>query len=291
MMPGMDGVETTTAIRALGDNFADLAIVALTANSIVGSEEVFLANGLNGYLSKPIDVRRLTEVLKRWIPAEKIEERPAAAEYAAPDQPAPFLDRLAQIAEINTERGMSNLSHKEDLYKEMLELFGHRAAGECENMNAFLADGDINRFAIAVHGIKSSLLTLGISELSTLAQKMEMEAKAGNLAYCQEHYPPFAERVVAVSQRIAELFAAKGQAGGNGLPKESAAFLLENLQQFVEAAENYDTDAGIEILTNLGGYDFSEVIGAPLRQALAAIKVFDYDAAVEQARKVARLCE
>ncbi|MDR0221651.1 MAG: response regulator, partial [Lachnospiraceae bacterium] len=290
MMPGMDGVETTGAIRALGGKFTELPIVALTANSIVGSEEVFLANGLNGYLSKPIETKRLADVLGRWIPAEKMAERPAVTEQVH-DGPAGFLDRLAQIPEINIEKGLGNLSQKEDLYEEMLEMFSNRAAGECESMSGFLVEGNIERFAIAIHGIKASLLTLGISELSTLAQEMEMEAKAGNTAYCQEQYPPFKEKVLDLNQRLGELFVSKEQPSGNGLPKESAAFLLENLQQFVEAAENFDTDTGIEILTKLGGYDFSEVIGSLLKQALDAIKVFDYDTAEERVRKVAGLCE
>jgi spermidine/putrescine transport system substrate-binding protein len=292
MMPGMDGVETTGAIRRLGGDFAELPIVALTANSIVGSEEVFLANGLNGYLSKPIEARRLADVLGRWIPADKMEERPAATEQATTEAPKNFLDRLAEIPGINIEKGLGNLSHKEALYEDMLEMFSNRAAGECESMSGFLAEGNIERFAIAIHGIKASLLTLGISELSTLAAAMEMEAKAGNMAFCQKEYPPFREKVQALNQQLCALFVPAGQtAGGNGLPKENADFLLEHLQQFVEAAENFDTDEGIEILTKLGGYDFNDVIGSLLKQALEATKGFDYDTAVEKVRKVAGLCE
>jgi hypothetical protein len=121
---------------------------------------------------------------------------------------------------------------------------------------------------------------------------MEMEAKAGNMAFCQKEYPPFREKVQALNQQLSALFVPAGQtAGGNGLPKESADFLLEHLQQFVEAAENFDTDEGIEILTKLGGYDFNDVIGSLLKQALEATKGFDYDTAVEKVERVARLCE
>jgi len=72
MMPGMDGVETTAAIRSLEDErFQKLPIVALTANAISGVKEMFLENGFNDYLSKPINLLRLSEVLERWIPMEK----------------------------------------------------------------------------------------------------------------------------------------------------------------------------------------------------------------------------
>ena len=77
MMPGMDGIEATTTIRNLeSERFKKLPIVALTANAIAGMEEMFLKNGFNDYLSKPIDLRRLNAVLKRWIPAEKRKTPP-----------------------------------------------------------------------------------------------------------------------------------------------------------------------------------------------------------------------
>jgi len=72
MMPGMDGVEATAVIRSLKDKrFQKLPIVALTANAIAGAKEMFLENGFNDYLSKPIDKQRLCVILEKWIPAEK----------------------------------------------------------------------------------------------------------------------------------------------------------------------------------------------------------------------------
>jgi signal transduction histidine kinase/CheY-like chemotaxis protein len=64
MMPGMDGVETTVKLRALGYT---APVVALTANAIVGNEKMFLANGFDDFISKPIDIRQLNEILNRLI--------------------------------------------------------------------------------------------------------------------------------------------------------------------------------------------------------------------------------
>jgi len=73
MMPGMDGVETVSIIRKLdGDKYAKLPIVALTANAIVGVKEMFLQNGFNDFISKPIEAESLNKVLFRWLPDEKI---------------------------------------------------------------------------------------------------------------------------------------------------------------------------------------------------------------------------
>jgi CheY-like chemotaxis protein len=73
-MPGMDGVETTQHIRSMGKENAylnDLPIIALTANAVAGTKEMFMENGFTDFLSKPIDTILLNAILKKWIPKEK----------------------------------------------------------------------------------------------------------------------------------------------------------------------------------------------------------------------------
>jgi CheY-like chemotaxis protein len=68
MMPGMDGVEATKTIRALGTGYPqNLPIIALTANAVAGSEQMFLENGFNAFLPKPINVMTLDAVVQRWV--------------------------------------------------------------------------------------------------------------------------------------------------------------------------------------------------------------------------------
>jgi signal transduction histidine kinase/CheY-like chemotaxis protein len=73
-MPEMDGVETTRYLRVMGDKdpyYENLPVIALTANAVIGSREMFLENGFNDFLSKPIDTVVLDEILVRWLPKEK----------------------------------------------------------------------------------------------------------------------------------------------------------------------------------------------------------------------------
>jgi PAS domain S-box-containing protein len=73
-MPEMDGIETTQHIRAMGDEdpyCKNVPIIALTADAVSGVKEMFLENGLNDFLSKPIDTIKLNSVLQKWIPKEK----------------------------------------------------------------------------------------------------------------------------------------------------------------------------------------------------------------------------
>jgi signal transduction histidine kinase/CheY-like chemotaxis protein len=74
MMPEMGGVEATKMIREMGSenpHYANLPIIALTANAVSGVKEMFLSNGLNDFLSKPIDIVNLNLILEKWLPKEK----------------------------------------------------------------------------------------------------------------------------------------------------------------------------------------------------------------------------
>jgi len=72
MMPGMDGIETTQKIRAMGNQFIQLTIIALTANAISGVRETFLREGMDDFLAKPIMIKDLKDILSKYIPEEKI---------------------------------------------------------------------------------------------------------------------------------------------------------------------------------------------------------------------------
>ncbi len=72
LMPGMDGIETTQAIRAMGNPVLEkIPIVALSANAVKGMEESFLLSGMDSYLAKPIDLGELAKIMMRFIPDAK----------------------------------------------------------------------------------------------------------------------------------------------------------------------------------------------------------------------------
>ena len=69
MMPEMDGIETTETIRRdIGTDYArTVPIIALTANAMIGNEEMFLSKGFDGFISKPIDIMKLDRELNKRI--------------------------------------------------------------------------------------------------------------------------------------------------------------------------------------------------------------------------------
>jgi signal transduction histidine kinase/CheY-like chemotaxis protein len=72
MMPEVDGIEATKAIRAMGGRFLDISIIALTANAVFGAREMFISAGMDDFLSKPIIIADLHHILLKHVPLEKL---------------------------------------------------------------------------------------------------------------------------------------------------------------------------------------------------------------------------
>jgi len=77
-MPEMDGFEATAEIRKLENEKTHVPIVALTANAMSGDRNRCLEAGMDDYLSKPIDLHRLGEILRRWTEAAAKPENTTA---------------------------------------------------------------------------------------------------------------------------------------------------------------------------------------------------------------------
>jgi signal transduction histidine kinase/CheY-like chemotaxis protein len=94
MMPVMDGVEATRAIRALDEERCrTMPVIALTAADAPDIREMFSANGFNDFLSKPVTTADLDALLRRWIPAAKRSEAPGDAGYADEEPLSPRTPR------------------------------------------------------------------------------------------------------------------------------------------------------------------------------------------------------
>lgn len=102
-MPNMDGIMATREIRALGGTYADLPIIALTANAMAGDRERYLAAGMNAYVSKPVEPDMLSLALRRTCGPDVavlpgVEPVQAANDtQATAEQEAALADMLAKL--------------------------------------------------------------------------------------------------------------------------------------------------------------------------------------------------
>jgi CheY-like chemotaxis protein len=202
MMPGMDGIEATTQIRALeGAYFKQLPIIALTANALSGMQEMFLSKGFNDYLAKPIEISKLNALMEKWIPRDK---RGTANEAETLPKPArlPGPVGLREIEGLNMEKGLVMAGGAETEYMEILKTYCQDVEEHLPALESSPALEDMRNFVTNVHGIKSISAVIGADALSAEALFLERAGRANDLEYISKHLPGFKQSLSALTAQI-----------------------------------------------------------------------------------------
>ncbi len=294
MMPEMDGVETVKLIRAMGGKYADIPVVALTANAVIGTREMLLAAGMDDFLVKPVRKERLEEALLMWMPEDKIvdmepegdimDTEPGAVPPAGGTAEAPlpgFMDGLAALEELDPAVGLDAVAGRHDVYMHSLRLLRDRLPGMAEKLERLCDDGEVKNLAIAAHALKSALASVGAVALARLARNLEEASLSENLPHCRELSPPLVLRLRDLAGRLAALF----KDGEEAAPAETdkargdEASLAQDLQNLRGALERHDYECINAALAALLSLDY----GRRTDDALAAIRkhvaAFEYDVA------------
>ena len=286
MMPEMDGVEATGEIRKLGGKYKRLPVIALTANAVQGAREMFLSNGFDGFISKPIDIQEMYRILKEWLPLEKIEiKRDKTQENVEEEGYSEFLQAMNKIDEINVEVGLSRVSNMENMYRETLELFNNKIVPECDAMYNMINYGDINGFSISVHAMKSALSTIGAMSLSEAALRLETAAKDNDFGFCVERFPAFRNKLINLHEELLAIFP-ENVKSKDRKKNGDKAYLKEKIGKALEAASDFDSDAGLVVINDLLTYNFGERNNSFLESAASAFKDFNYSLATELLEKL-----
>jgi len=169
MMPGMDGIETTEKMRESG--YTD-SIVALTANAVAGQADMFLQNGFDDFISKPIDLRQLNLILIKHIRSKQSPEVIAAARLNRNNKTSGGTDDMSTVNGAD-DKGISTKDHllMESFIRDIEKTV--KILEEQLGVLDFEDDEKLRIFIVTVHGIKSSLANLGEMALSKSAVRLE----------------------------------------------------------------------------------------------------------------------
>lgn len=193
MMPEMDGVETLKAMKQVNDHMnVDTPVIALTANAILGAKERYVEEGFTDYLSKPIVEKELMNLLRNYLPSERIEmECNADSEHIAEnaEEAQAIIEKHAleeRFPYLNIKAGMEYCMNDEDFYLDIIETFFE------EDKRGLLekeySSSEWNSYQVHMHALKSTSLTIGADELAEHAKALELAAKEGNHSFIKEHH-------------------------------------------------------------------------------------------------------
>jgi signal transduction histidine kinase/CheY-like chemotaxis protein/HPt (histidine-containing phosphotransfer) domain-containing protein len=202
MMPGLDGVETAARLRESAGARAP-AIVALTANAVSGMREMFLKNGFDDFLSKPIDPLKLHEALRKWLPARK-RRHVASGPARASAPPAEPPEDLTRVPGLNARVGLSRAEGSLAVYRETLKVFRADAAARLPFFSAREAARDARLFATQAHALKSAAASVGAMDIAREAAFLEEAASRGERGAPRSAVESFRASLAALVAAIPE---------------------------------------------------------------------------------------
>lgn len=251
MMPEMDGVQTLEALRTMEDNLsAEAPVIALTANAVSGAEEFYLGCGFDGFLSKPVEPRRLEQVIFSLLDKSRLgEAEPLGASEAEESLELPEIEGV--------DWSSARLNFGDDA--KLLETVGMLRSSlqkDAAELDSYYNDLDncLDSYRIKVHSMKSSAALVGLTQLSGMAQELENAAKSNSKLAINSLHPLFIERwlsyYVPLSSVTAERSSDKPVEADRGEVEEILASIRE-------AAEDMDVDRLDELSARLGAFSFS----------------------------------
>lgn len=182
LMPVMDGHAATAAIRNAKEDYHEVPIIAMTANALSEEREECRKEGMNGYITKPVDLAVLYQELLIWLKGEKKpQESRAETDEGEQDLPDDRLIRLTELG-VDVNMGIERFGGKASVYQKTLERFfrdtlkeGMLPADRLESEN----QTEREEFKRYIHNMKGVTGNLSLRHTHTMLKKFEDTLKFG----------------------------------------------------------------------------------------------------------------
>lgn len=261
MMPDMDGIETLHRMREMEDYpCRETKVIALTANAVTGAKEMYLKEGFDDFLSKPVNPEKLEKMILRMLPKELVtqQEREVIAEDIVKEK-----EELPELEGIDW-RYAGLYCPDTEILKDTLHQFYTMLEAEAEKLEEYLSgtqreaeqEEALRLFRIQVHSMKNSAAMIGAVPLSGVVRILEYAARDNELLRIQAITPAFLQEWRRMKEILMPVVKEEGQEEAK---KElDDAFIAELLAMLVQAIEEMDVDTADAIIEQLKQFDYPE---------------------------------
>ncbi|MBD5521524.1 MAG: response regulator [Lachnospiraceae bacterium] len=315
MMPEMDGIETLHRIRdKVGRYYQTVPIIALTANAAPGNREMFLEEGFDDFVEKPLEISVLERVLRRNLPEEKIvyndiklqDEEPVVENLTVPvveiEKNAASDKSGLVIGNLDIEKGIMYCG-SEKAYLEILENCYEDGAEERAIIEKFFEDKNWKDYTIRVHALKSTMKSIGANVLFEKAKALETAGRNDDIDYIMKNHNDMLDEHRRVMNELAQSpllscksYGSKGTKNdvyiGNNtslekLPELDDETLDKLLGEMENAAYSLDGEEMLNVLADMQKYRYRDVcLKDKLSSVGKKIEKSDFMSALDSVSKI-----
>jgi HPt (histidine-containing phosphotransfer) domain-containing protein len=236
---------------------------------------MFLANGFNDFLSKPIDTVKLNAALVKWIPKEKqmkiTDEGGDDAKTTGGDDAGGI-----KIEGLNVKKGVAITGGSVESYKNILAVFRNDGIQKLNEIRMCLKTDNLPLYSTYVHALKSAAANIGATELSEMAKALEAAGKQENIEFIRTHNPEVELALESLVRNIGGFLDADRK---KEIPVDMAAFQTA-LAELEEAIDTINPRAIKAAVKNIRPFAQAAGVGGTVENILQHILVGEYDEAV-----------
>lgn len=251
MMPELDGIETTHIIRRFHSEYNDVPIIALTANVVGDVKNMFINEGMNDFVAKPIEVRMLINTIRKWLPKDKIQKRSVTTKIA----PVKKQIVLPDIPELNIQGALKLLGSGE-LFMTILADYYHAIPKKLKLIQTYKEKGEWHNYTVEVHALKSASKQIGADDLSDRAAALEAAGNANDIDIILQNTDDLLALYAHYQDILSPFFPEKHEVEGK--PPITSDVLTEVFAEMKQAIDDLDMDKMDDAIHTLDGYSFDD---------------------------------
>lgn len=278
MMPELDGVETTRIIRRFHQEYNDVPIIALTANAVEGTKEMFCQEGMNDFVAKPIELRMLISKVRQWLPIEKIQKV-----YMSGTAPKESRSSNIVVGDLDVAFALKFLG-TEELFWTVLKVYYKAIEKKAKLIKQLEQEENWTDFTIEVHALKSSSKQIGAMRLSERAAALEKAGNARDSEFIHKNTDRMLDQYLGY-RFVFKPFLPEDKKEDGGQENISVAGLLKHFEDMRTAMEDLDMDRMEEVVQEMNHYhyeDWQEEMFTRLKDAVEEIDVDNCEAILQE---------
>ena len=229
-------------------------------------KEMFLNEGMNDFVAKPIEMSRILAKLQKWLPQEKI--------YKVRNKMAQEETTKMKIEGLNTGRALQFLG-SEKLYWSVLKDYYHMIDKKADLIKTLEEKEDWKRYMIEVHALKSISKQIGAEELSKLAAEMEQAGNRGDAGVIHRRTDDMLAFYRSYREILRPYFPEEKESAGE--KKMDAEVLRTFFSEMRNAMDELDMDSMDELVKKMKAYRYEGIQEEYFKELRQAAEEFEVD--------------
>lgn len=244
LMPEMNGIEATEAIRKLGTVKRPI-IIALSADVTQELKRKFEQVGVDDVMAKPLELEAVCKIIKKWVPETEVAKVEVGAEVN--NQTQIIQDIFSEIEGLDVEKGLSHLANSAENYIKVIEAAVDNIHAERKRLMMY-SESQVqpSSMKISFHSLKGVFLNLGASVLSEQSQIFELACGNPEVDFLERNLKQYLEALTTFATGLE-----------NGLLRYDDSYAKSKKDKYIPMGEEEYNSCISDLKYYLSRYEFN----------------------------------